>query len=167
MPSHRTALFLAPIAAIAFAFPCCRTLEEEDRVASTFDQPGFAKADMDANGKLSPAEIARYKHEEALAEFDLNRDNYISEEEWNATQMAPPGTEDEHFNRLDKNGDGKIAEEEAILFITEHVSFKDAFKDLDQNGDEHLHWEEYAAGEPGSLNFTLFSLHKESSRGAE
>ena len=144
----------------------CRTVENEEPAMGEFDQESFSKADEDSDGKVSHQELARYKHREALAEFDLNRDNYISAAEWNATQMKP-GEEDEHFNRLDKNDDGQVSEDEAVLFITEHVSFQNSFKDLDANGDMHLHWEEYAAGEPGALNITLFSMKTKAERTSE
>ncbi len=135
----------------------CVTTEEEMAEGRALDQAAFGRADHDGDGKVSKSELARHMHREALAEFDLNNDNFISNEEWRVTHQNPELT-DEHFNRLDKDGDGRVGEDEAVKFITEHVSFGDAFKELDQNGDLHLHWEEYADGEEGILNISLFSI---------
>lgn len=135
----------------------CRTTGNGD-AQSAFDQAAFASADTDGNGRLTEHELALHKHREALAEFDLDDDNHISAAEW-AAARPDAGEQDEHFNKLDKNSDGKISEEEGVQFITEHVSFGDMFKKYDANGDYHLHWEEIDEGAPTEMNITLFSLH--------
>lgn len=140
--------------------PSCRTIEEE-AMASTFDQPAFARADADSDGKVSKTELARHHHREALAEFDLDNDNHISASEWAAAKPSA-GENDPHFNQLDKNSDGRVAEDEAVLFLTEHVGFGNAFSKMDQNGDFHLHWEEIDEAAPSEVNVTLFSIQPES-----
>lgn len=151
------AIFLTPLALVGvMCAGGCRTLDEQTS-PNAIDPTTFAMADRNDDGKLSPEELARYRHREALAEFDLNGDNLISSSEWAAAKPSA-GEQDEHFNRLDKDGDGHVAESEAVLFVTEHVSFSDIFEKLDRNSDEHLHWEELAQGEPDSFNITLFSL---------
>lgn len=104
------ALFLVVV------LPGCRTIENEE-AQNTFDQAAFASADTDGNGRLTEHELALHKHREALAEFDLDNDNHISAAEWAA---ARPGADeqDEHFNKLDKNSDGTVSEQESVLFIT-------------------------------------------------
>lgn len=139
-------------------FNGCRTLEEESIDSGQMTQAAFAIADSDNDGKLTKKELATHKHREALAEFDLNDDGKISAEEWAAARPSA-GENDPNFNALDKNSDGTIAEDEAILFITEHVGFGDQFRKLDENGDFSLHWEEIDSGAPSSLNVTLFSTH--------
>lgn len=153
-----------PLAISTIALACvlssCVTTEEELAQQTGMDQAAFGRADIDGNGKVSPTELAKHLHGEALAEFDLDGDGNISNQEWSSTHQNPELT-DEPFNRLDKDGDGQVKEEEAVRFITEHANFGKAFKDLDKNGDGHLHWEEYADGEEGSLNITLFSVQTE------
>lgn len=139
-------------------FAGCRTLEEETVASAGMTPAAFAMADSDNDGKLTKRELATHKHREALAEFDLDDDGKISAAEWAAARPSA-GENDPAFNALDKNGDGTIAEDEAVLFITEHVSFSDQFRKLDENGDFGLHWEEIDAGVPGSLSVTLFSIH--------
>ncbi len=137
----------------------CVTVPQDSSDAEDFTASQFAAADTDKDSKLSRKEVATYLHNEALAEFDMNNDGFIGSAEWALTNLAP-GKEDEHFNRIDKNSDGKIEKSEAVLFVTEHVSFKDIFKKLDQSRDDQLHWEEITAAEPGSLNVTLFSIRE-------
>lgn len=158
-PSRRFLLWPFAVAlCLPVLLPGCRTLEDEAAEDGGFDQAAFGKADENGDGKLSKDELALHKHREALAEFDADRDNHISAEEWKQARPSSADS-DEHFNRLDKNGDGLIAEDEAVLFITEHVDFGDSFKKLDADGDFHLHWEEIDAGAPTELNVTLFSVH--------
>lgn len=138
----------------------CVTTEEEMAEQGRLDQAAFGRADHDGDGKVSSSELAKHMHREALAEFDLNSDGFISNEEWRVTHQNPE-LSDEPFNRMDGDGDGRIGEDEAVRFITGHLRFKEAFKELDQDGDGHLHWEEYADGEEGALNISLFSMQPE------
>ena len=152
----QSVLCIAAVLGIA-ALPGCRTMNSSGAEATTIDQAAFAGADSNADGKLSQEELAGHLHKEALAEFDLNEDNHISAQEW-ALAKPSAGDDDPFFNRLDKDSDGTVAREEAILYITEHVQFGDSFSDLDRNGDFHLHWEEFTANEPASVRFVLFSV---------
>ena len=152
----QSVLCIAAVSGIA-ALPGCRTMDNSEAKATIIDPAAFAGADSNADGKLSQEELAGHLHKEALAEFDLNEDSHISAQEW-ALAKPSAGDEDPFFNRLDKDGNGKVAREEAILYITEHVQFGDSFSDLDRNGDFHLHWEEFTANEPTSVRFVLFSV---------
>jgi hypothetical protein len=143
-------------ACLAIFHPSCRTIEPDPEASGVVNQPTFALADLDGDGKVSPREMAKFKHQEGLAEFDLDDDKQISLEEWKAAKPSSPAGE-ESFRRLDRDSDGKVTEEEAVLFITEVPAFREAFSRMDRNGDGHLHWEEYAAGDGTSLNVTLFS----------
>lgn len=141
---------------LSFALAGCRTTGTEE-AQNSFDQATFASADTDGNGRLTEHELALHKHREALAEFDLDNDSHISAAEWTAARPSS-GEQDEHFNQLDKDSDGKISEQEGVRFITENASFDDMFKKYDTNGDFHLHWEEIDEGSPKGMNITLFSL---------
>lgn len=153
-----TRLSVAAAAICLLSLGSCRTLNDTGEEPVAFNQADFATADLDDNGQLSKTELAKHHHREALAEFDLDNDGKISASEW-ASARPSAGENDPHFNALDKDKDGTIGEDEAILFITEHVSYGNMFKELDENGDFNLHWEEIDAGEPSSLNVTLFSFH--------
>ena len=143
-------------AAFVVVLSSCKTMQNEPEEAGLIDQPTFALIDLDGDGKVSPAEMAKHKHQEGLAEFDLDNDKQISTAEWTAAKPSTAAN-DQGFTRLDLNKDGKLNEDEAVLSITGHDSYRDAFKKMDVNGDGYLHWEEYVKGDPASLNVTLFS----------
>lgn len=143
-------------ASLAIFHSSCRTIEPDPEASGVVNQPTFALADLDGDGKVSPREMAKFKHQEALAEFDLDDDKQISLEEWKVAKPSSPAGE-ESFRRLDRDSDGKVTEEEAVLSITEVPAFREGFSRMDRNGDGYLHWEEYAAGDGTSLNVTLFS----------
>ena len=157
-----TALFLRSsirlfIAAVFVALlASCKTMETEPEETGWIDQPTFVLIDLDNDGKVSPAEMAKHQHREALAEFDLDNDKQISTAEWKAAKPSATANNDD-FTRLDLNKDGKLNEEETVLSITSHIPYQEAFKKMDANADGYLHWEEYKKGDPASLNITLFS----------
>ncbi|MEM9016359.1 MAG: hypothetical protein AAGC68_05050 [Verrucomicrobiota bacterium] len=140
----------------------CRTLGGNDTPAMT--ETAFVTADLNSDGRLTDHELATHKHREALAELDLDNDSHISAGEWATARQAEIG-DDPHFNTLDKDGNGSVSEDEAVQFITQHVSFGSAFRRLDQNGDFHLHWEEIDEAAPDEINVTLFSLHPDEKKG--
>ncbi len=117
----------------------------------------FDKRDANGNGKLTPEEVAEYSHRQLLSRYDLNNDSYISPDEWKAAYPSKEES-DAHFNRIDKNADGKIASSEAVLYVTEHIHYSNHFKDLDENDDNNLHFKEFAESEPSFWNITVFSL---------
>ena len=147
---------LVAAAPFFFLLSSCRTMEPAPEEPGMISQSVFALIDLDGDGKVSPLEMAKFKHQEGLAEFDLDNDKQISLEEWKAAKPSAPESA-EGFHRLDRDGDGKVTEEEAVLSIIDFPSFRDGFRLMDANGDGHLHWEEYAAGDGASLNVTLFS----------
>jgi Ca2+-binding EF-hand superfamily protein len=134
----------------------CRTVEEETQYTAGINPAAFKSADSNSDEKLSQTEMAEHLHREALNEFDLNEDGFISSEEWAITKTPSPES-NEHFNQVDKNGDDRIDQDEAITYITDHVKFGDAFSEIDRNGDFHLHWEELTENDPTTVNFVLFS----------
>lgn len=134
----------------------CRTIEPDPEEPAVMDQATFALADLDGDGKVSLRELAKFKHREGLAEFDLDNNAKISLVEWQAAKPSAPDSA-EIFNRLDRDRDGEITEEEAEVSIMESPAFREGFLRMDTNNDGHLHWEEYIAGDATSLNATLFS----------
>lgn len=143
-------------AILSVLFSSCRTIEPEPEEPGVMDQATFALADLDGDGRVSQQEMAKFKHREGLAEFDLDSNQRISLGEWQAAKPSAPDTA-EIFHRLDRDGDGEITEAEAVVSILESASFVEGFRLMDTNGDEHLHWEEYLAGDGAALNVTLFS----------
>jgi hypothetical protein len=144
-------LWFLPLGLVA-----CRTIEPDPEVpASGIDQPTFALIDTDADGKVSPKEMAAHKHQEGLAEVDLDNDKRISAAEWKAARPSAPAN-DPAFTRLDLNQDGFLSEEEAVAELVAQPAYQNAFKAMDRNRDGHLHWEEYAAGDGASLDLTHF-----------
>jgi len=155
-PLPRIPLSLTGLILVIGFFPACKTLETDAIPMSSIDQATFALIDLDQDSKVSLEEMAKHKHQEGISEFDLDNDRQISAAEWTAAKPSDPATA-EHFKILDINQDGKIAEDEAVLYIGDQLTFREAFKKMDLNGDRHLHWEEYAKGKPETLNITLFS----------
>lgn len=143
---------------LALGLAACRTLgpEPEPESSVAIDQPTFALIDTDGDGKVSPREMAAHKHQEGLAEVDLDNDKRISAAEWRAARPSAPAT-DPVFTRLDLNRDGFLSEDEAVTGLVAQTAYQNAFKTMDRNGDGQLHWEEYAAGNEASLELTLFS----------
>lgn len=143
--------------AISCLFVGCVTTEEEfEQQQAGQKRVAFDQADDDGDGKLSREELAKYRHQEALAEFDLNSDRSISLHEWSVTRQEPE-SDNAAFSQLDKDGDSEIGEGEAVDYISGRDAFKAAFKKLDLNGDDVLVWEEYENGDPDALNVSLFS----------
>lgn len=135
--------------------PACRTLDQKAiETPGMIDQATFALIDKNADGKVSPAEMAAYKHQEGLAEIDLDNDKRVSRPEWSAARPSQP-VDDGLFDSLDLNRDGFLSEDEAVVHISQHPAFAAAFKAMDRDGDGQLTWEEYEAGNPDSLNVTL------------
>jgi hypothetical protein len=139
--------------------PACETMETEPMTVASHvgDQGNFTSADLNRDGKLTADEVARYHHREDPAKYDLDQDNHISKAEWAAVNSSITDS-DAHFNRVDKDGNGKIGEDEAVLFVTEHISFGDEFKKYDLDGDSQLHWKELEGKEPTEMRLTLMSI---------
>ena len=71
--SHPHRFLAAATFAPVLLLSSCRTLERDPPVAlGAIDQPTFALIDVDGDGRVSPSEMAKYKHAEGLAEIDLN-----------------------------------------------------------------------------------------------
>ncbi len=141
-------------------FAGCKTIERQASIEKEHIglRHVFERADSDKDGKLSHHEIAIHHHREELDLYDLNNDNHISKSEWSKAHPTT-ASDHEHFNKLDKDDDGHISSGEAILFVTEHVSFGDMMKSFDEDGDQHLHWSEIDEAAPTEVRITLFSLH--------
>lgn len=150
--------FIISLALLALALSSCVTTEEgSSSKAHLGMESHFNAADGDKNGKLSIDEVASFHHDELLALYDLDGDQHLSAAEWNSAHPTAAES-DPRFNQIDRNGDKKLSEEEALTWVTEHVSFGDAFAKYDADGDFHLHWKELDEGAPFELRMTVLSL---------
>jgi Ca2+-binding EF-hand superfamily protein len=117
----------------------------------------FDQADVDKDGKLSHQEIATHHHEQELEIYDLDRDGHISKLEWSAAHPSSAES-DARFNHVDKDSNGLVSKEEAVLFVTEHVTFDNLMTKYDADSDESLHWNELDEGAPTEMRITMFSI---------
>ena len=103
----------------------------------------FKQLDTNKDGKLSKAEL-RAQRQSKLKAADKNGDGVLSQDEMKAAHEA---RRTEHqakfFNRLDKNGDGKIVKSEVPRMPAER------FAKLDANGDGQITATEMANAKPG------------------
>ena len=152
--------FIPSAVVLLIGFAGCQTIEQQasEETQHIGLRHVFDRADSNKDGKLSNHEIAIHHHREELELYDLNNDNHISKSEWDRAHPTK-ASDHEHFNNLDKDDDGLVDTDEAILFVTEHVSFGDMMASFDENGDQHLHWSEVDEAAPNEVRITLFSLH--------
>ena len=149
---------LAIISALFGLAGCVSTEVAPPATASHLGQEViFQAADIDQSGHLTPEEVALHYHQELLAKYDQDRDQHISEEEWRAQHPDQTGV-DPRFVAADTNKDRKVSKAEAAKWVSTHVSFGDAFKKYDQDGDFRLYWKELDANAPTELRVTMFSL---------
>ncbi len=141
--------------AVALVLAGCRSIEPDASMAPMLDQAAFAGVDSDASGGLSLRELATHKHREGLAEVDLDNDQRITLQEWKTAR--PTATDSETaYARIDTDHDGHLTADEAAAYISAVPTFRDAYARMDANRDQTLTWEEYAAGDPASLEISLF-----------
>lgn len=168
LPSSGSALYVFPmeprslnlsVFVALFGLAGCVTTEEETPVAASHlgEEVIFQAADTDQSGHLTPEEVALHYHQEVLAKYDQDRDQHITEAEWRA-QHPDQTSLDPRFVAADTNRDKRVSKEEMAKWVTTHVSFGDAFKKYDQDGDFRLHWKELDANAPTELRVTMFSL---------
>jgi hypothetical protein len=145
--NSRLCNFLTLFVAILFAVSCSSTMQHGDTVQ------------MDKGGDLlvSKKEFSERIHENSIKEMDTDLDGQISLDGWVAAHPNARAA-DEHFNRIDKNEDGKIASEETVLYLYEHVSYGPLFDSVDYSRDGMLQSKELRSAEPRYFQLNLLSL---------
>lgn len=156
MPSKTT---LAVSLILALVVGCVST--ENEFSSATGSHVGmesqFNQADADRSGFVTREEIATLHHDEMLAQYDLDRDNHVSLQEWESAHPTAAET-DAKFNLIDRDGDKKISKAEAVKWVSEHVTFTKSFAKYDLDGDSRLYWKNLEEKAPTELRVTIFSL---------
>ena len=96
-------------------------------------------------------------HREQLEIYDLNHDNQISEEEWQAANEDDLAR-GEKFFVVDKNEDGEIDENEAVGFLMERVSLSSTYIDATTEDGADITRGDIKDHAPSELRVTLFSI---------
>lgn len=114
----------------------CQTLREVDNPLAT----AYSEFDSDGDGVISRQEGGALPAlQQNFARIDTNQSGGIDDNEYQAATMH---VADLSFEEVDVNGDGVLSEREAAAMP---VSLKDAFGDIDTDGDNNVSPQEYQA----------------------
>lgn len=111
----------------------------------------FVQADANKDGKISRDEMSDYQVVTLFTARDANGDKKMTLEEWNPSKDA---ASTKSFKERDKNKDGVVTLEEAIIYARHKKSFDAIFIEADTNKDHSLSREEvvaYYASKEGSF----------------
>ncbi len=114
----------------------CQTLRQVDNPLAT----AYSEYDSDGDGVISRQESGALPAlRQDFARIDTNQSGGIDEKEYQAATMH---VADLRFEDVDINRDGVVSEREAAAMP---VSLKEAFGDIDTDGDDNVSPQEYRA----------------------
>jgi Ca2+-binding EF-hand superfamily protein len=114
----------------------CQTLRDVENPLAT----AYSGFDADGDGVISQQEAqASPNLAENFDRIDTNRSGGIDDKEYQAANMH---IDDLRFEQVDVNEDGVVSEREAAAMP---VSLKEAFGDIDTDGDNNVSPQEYEA----------------------
>ena len=126
----------------------CETLQNIENPLST----AYSDFDRDGDGVISEQEAeALPTLANNFQQIDTNSSGGIDDNEYAAATMH---VADLSFDEVDVNGDGVISEREAAAMP---VSLKEAFNDVDTDGDQNVSPTEYRAATTNLLENVEFS----------
>ena len=117
----------------------------------------FSFADSNADGKLSKQEFSTVTSNSTLKFVDTNRDGFVSATEWEAAGLRH-NSKSHDFNHIDDDGDGKVTSKELLGYITDHVGYGKLVSELDKDGDDLIHEDEYREAEKSYLQLHLLEI---------
>ena len=126
----------------------CQTLGNVQNPFAT----AYSDLDMDRDGVISQQEAqALPSLTDNFDRIDTNNSDSIDDDEYKAATMH---VADLRYDEVDINGDGVISEREAGAM---RVSLKEAFNDVDTDGDRNVSKAEYQAATTNLLKDVEFS----------
>ena len=117
----------------------------------------FSFADSNADGLISRSELSAVTSKSTLEAVDTNKDKFISQAEWEAAGIRYDN-KDHDFNHLDDDKDGKVTTEELLGYVTDHVGYGKLVSEMDTNGDDLIHEDEYKEAEKSYLQLHLLEI---------
>jgi Ca2+-binding EF-hand superfamily protein len=121
-----------PSLALGLAFAALTSCTTTTSTSTTATTDRFAIADVNHDGKLSPAEGRGYIVHQVFTARDANHDGKLTWAEWN---VPGSGRSRARFDAADTNKDGSISMEEAAVAARERGLFKENFEAADTNHD--------------------------------